>query len=139
MLIMIEGRYGFTFTDAIGMPTNADLEQLTRIVAPGIGSVRAFYLFQINVRFEQLTRKQIALLIATKFEPGRSRGWYGTLDVVMANMIGFDGNKHTFLCDKCGGLLLGEMKREQCRCKAGGIQPSQKYITHEEAGAVPVR
>lgn len=45
----------------------------------------------------------------------------------MYNKIGFDPDKHRFVCHKCHGTLLGVSNGKSCGCISGWIRPEQQY------------
>lgn len=80
-----------------------------------------------DLEFEDLFDK----IIDSSWE-NKDYGDYQIVQAVRPELIGFDPEKHRFICHKCGGTLAGVKGNKYCGCISGWIRPRQQYaIAHE--------
>lgn len=83
-----------------------------------------------------VTNEQRQEIYSSKFRDGENHGWFTDVMLIEGNKIGFDPNKHSFLCHKCCGQLIGNAKLNSCNCISGWVRSYYSYCTHEKAEAV---
>lgn len=88
--------------------------------------IDAIYIVKLHY---DVSDKFYQTICAASFDAGKNHNDVWT-DVIMisANMIGFDPDKHVFICHKCNGKLAGNVEHEWCGCMSGWIRPYQRYI-----------
>lgn len=80
-----------------------------------------------------VTNEQRQEIYSSQFRDGKSHGWFTDVTLIEGNKIGFDPDKHSFLCHKCCGQLAGNGKLHGCGCMSGWIRSHYSYCTHEQA------
>jgi hypothetical protein len=79
------------------------------------------------------TDEQRGEIYSSQFRDGESHGWFTDVMMIEGNKIGYDPDKHSFLCHKCCGQLIGNAKLRGCECISGWVRSNYSYCTHEQA------
>ena len=88
------------------------------------------YVFIVKLHFD-VSDKVLCQISAADFSEGKDHGIWTDVILIEANWIGFNPDKHVFVCHKCNGLLAGNAYHKRCRCISGWVRPHQKYIDKE--------
>ena len=88
------------------------------------------YIFIVKLHFE-VSDKLLAEISLSNFAKGKDHGVWTDVTLIKANWIGFNPDKHVFVCHKCNGLLAGNAYHKRCGCISGWVRPYQKYIDKE--------
>lgn len=72
-------------------------------------------------------------MIFSSFEEGTKHEFWTDICGLRANNIGFDPDKHVFVCHKCGGVLVGNLHGSpRCGCISGWVRDTYSYIDHDQ-------
>ena len=85
------------------------------------------FIFIVKLHFE-VSDEVLAEIALAPFSEGKDHGVWTDVALIEANRIGFNPDKHAFVCHKCGGLLAGNVSHKLCVCISGWIRPYDKYI-----------
>ena len=89
------------------------------------------FIFIVKLHFE-VSDKVLSEIVSAPFNQGEDHGGVWTdVTLIKANWIGFNPDKHVFVCHKCTGILAGNAYHKRCGCISGWVRPYQKYIDKE--------